>query len=520
MPRLLLAILALALLLRLIGLTWGLPGGVQQEVFHPDEAYALQCLDEMHPREGDFNPNGSHIEGAFHYYLVWLVARPAVRIVRMIRPLTLPEAKAVAIFSGRLLSVAFDLCSILLIYAIGRGITGDPTVGLIAALLLAVVPGEVIFSHYMRSHILANTWLLLAIFLAMKMLSGGLGRGGYALFGVVLGLGAATRYTMGILVLFLYVPALLSRFGKREAEGPRPADIALATVCALVAFFCGDPYLWLDWSNSRLDLEHQRRYANVGQFTAGGLLDLRNPLEYLTYLIPHAFTWPLAVMVYAAVLHRLLALRRDPAWRLNATMLLFAAVYLFFTSKGYSEPEFVRATLPLVPVGCLLLAQSLKSCAGWLSPGERRALWIAGGLLLALGPLRYSLGYDLMMTQEDTRLRARAWIDAHILPWKTIGLSTRPWFHTPPLGESRTWCLMPPDIEGLKSCTVPYWIVTEMEFNPEMLETVTRETPYKVLAEFRCTTAPLGVNLKEGKRLPLDYRYPCMDVIIFEWRPR
>lgn len=517
MSRPLLAILALALLLRIIGLSWGLPGGVRPEALHPDEAYALDCLDEIRLSAGDLNPNGAHIEGAFNYYLWWLVTKPAVHAARAVRPLDRRESRAVALVAGRLLTAAFDLCSIALLFVLGREISGNPAPGLVAALLLAVAPGEVILGHYMRAHILANTWTVLALLMGWRILSGALSRRGYALFGAILGLAAATRYPMGLLAILLYLPAFLSRRGRVPASA---ANVALATLCAAIAFFCGDPYLWLDWSDAATHLERTGTHARWSEFGGWKLLDFGRPWVYLSDLIPHAFTPPLAALVYAALLHRLLLLGRDPAWRWSLTVLLFSGLYVFLMSKGYSEPEFVRAALPLVPVGCLLVALSWDALLRRFDGRGRRLLWIIGGLFVTFEPLRYSLGYDLMMTREDTRLQAGAWVEAHIPSWEKIGLSRPPWFFTPPLGEARAWCLMPAELSGLQTCTVRYWIVDDYEIEREMLDRICRQTPYRVLAEFTCRTAPFGVNLKEGKNLPLDYLYPCLDVTILEWRPR
>ena len=61
-------------------------------------------------------------------------------------------------------NVFFDVCSILLIYLIVMKMVRSKRAALFGALLFALFPFEIMHSHYMRPHILGNTFVCLVIY--------------------------------------------------------------------------------------------------------------------------------------------------------------------------------------------------------------------------------------------------------------------------------------------------------------------------------------------------------------------
>src|SRR5439155_4811023 len=101
----------------------------------------------------------------------------------------------------------------------------------LGALCYAVLPMQVIYAHFMRTHILSNLLCALVIWLSLKLRKS---QRWQLLFtvGIISGLGAATRYPVGIIVvipcLYLlfdsgkYLPCRKVEFFEREkifAEG-------------------------------------------------------------------------------------------------------------------------------------------------------------------------------------------------------------------------------------------------------------------------------------------------------------
>ena len=54
------------------------------------------------------------------------------------------------------MSVAFDLATLVLLFAVIREMTGQPLGAFFGALLYGVFPMQVIYSHFMRTYTLAN----------------------------------------------------------------------------------------------------------------------------------------------------------------------------------------------------------------------------------------------------------------------------------------------------------------------------------------------------------------------------
>src|SRR5206468_254511 len=103
----------------------------------------------------------------------------------------------------------------------------------------------------------------------------------YAIAGVGLGLGCATKYTAGIVLLPIIAAALVHG---RAALG----RLAIAAGAALAAFVIANPYALLDFSTFRDGLNHQSSASNGEQ---GGKLGLSQRSGILYYL--WTLTWGL-----------------------------------------------------------------------------------------------------------------------------------------------------------------------------------------------------------------------------------
>jgi hypothetical protein len=118
------------------------------------------------------------------------------------------------------------------------------------------------------------------------------------------------------------------------------------------------------------------------------------------------------------------------------TLLSWTALY--FLTLGFSEVRFMRYTLPLMPTLCVFAAAGVLSLAGWLQQGrdnqnKARLFVLALSSFLCLIALVGTYNVVFPFVAPDPRDQAARFIKAQSSTPASVGLSTRPWFWTPPL---------------------------------------------------------------------------------------
>ena len=163
---LLLAILVLALALRLKGIAYGLP-------------YSFVNADESMVVPKAFQAARGHLNPQFFYYpslyfyltgALYLLAAPVWWLLGHGNLLALTSFvvdPGPYFLLGRLLSVAMGTASVYLVYRLGRDAFGRPA-GLLAALFLAVAPLHVAYSHMAVTDVTAVAFSLLALVLLQR----------------------------------------------------------------------------------------------------------------------------------------------------------------------------------------------------------------------------------------------------------------------------------------------------------------------------------------------------------------
>ncbi len=335
---------------------------------------------------------------------------------------------------GRLVSAAAGTASVYLLYRLGRQAFGRPA-GLVAALLLAVAPLHVAYSHMAVTDVTATMLSLLALLLLLQAAQGAGGRRLVA--GAVLaGLATSTKYNLGLLVLPATVAAVYACraavAARLAARGPSPsraaalgrAALAWARLLArrvylpmLLAFVLGSPFIVLDPGHFLHDFLRQNRIM------ARGWLGWENAGNGLWYNLHVNLTGALGVVLLLICLAGL----AWALWRRTVLDLLVApyvVVYLLYVSTWKELAD--RYLIPLLPL-LILLGVRLCLDAARARPAWRRVTVPAVALLLvvaAVGPLGASLAFDAGLSGEDTRALATAWIEQSLPAGSTIATET------------------------------------------------------------------------------------------------
>ncbi|MFA4966452.1 MAG: glycosyltransferase family 39 protein, partial [Thermoleophilia bacterium] len=373
---LLLAVLALALALRLKGVAWGLP-------------YSFVNVDESTVLPKAFAVARGHLDPRFFYYPslffylvggLYVVATPVLWALRGANPLA--QSSFVVdpgpyFLLARLLSVALGTASVYLLYRLGRAAYGRPA-GLLAALFLAVTPLHVAYSHMAVTDVAATAFSLAALWLLLEA-ARGRGRRWLVAGAVAAGLATSTKYNLGLLGLPASVAgvyACRAEVARRAAAGGRTARSWVVLLAGrvyapmLLAFGLGSPFVVLDAPRFLHDFARQSRIQERGW------LGYENAGNGLWYNLETNLAGSLGVLLLALAVAGL-------AWalwrRLPPDLLAAPYVLVYFAYVGTWSALADRYLLPIVPLLGLLAARVVVAAAG-VHPARRRLAWPAAAL--------------------------------------------------------------------------------------------------------------------------------------------
>jgi hypothetical protein len=413
-PTLFLAVLLLAACLRVVGLTWGLNSGYGHERnFQPDEFVSLRGVLQLDLLAGHIKAPGAYFEGTFNYYL-WAVPQALLNLLGKTdaHPSVSKDAEDLSdlLYICRWMSVLFDLCTIVVVFLAIREGTERFYPSLVGALCYAILPMQVIYAHFMRPHILSNLLCGLVIWLSLKLRKS---QPWYLLLlvGVVSGLGAATRYPLGMIMV---IPALYLLF--RSDDNLQNSSVRLARrtkdliagqlwlICLgfVIGLFLGHPMLFLNLSSVTNAITGETlRYASLNQFSGSQIVNLGVVWRYIIYLIPFAMYPMLWLVPYCAIVY--LLFKRN-LYGLSIPILIFSALYLYVMGKGYLGPYFARITMLLFPGFCVLIGIAWSGLQLQLRNTPALNVTLTAAFLLLVGAsVSFDIAYTGAMQQKDAR---------------------------------------------------------------------------------------------------------------------
>src|SRR3954468_24688551 len=394
----LLAVLAVALGVRLWGIGQGLP-------------YAYNADENAHFVPGaiglfghGLNPHYFVNPPAYTYLLhvvfaVWFGGREGVSSAYATHP---TEVFVVA----RVTAAAVGTVAVWLLYCAGAKLAGR-RVGLLAAALLALSFLPVFYSHLALNDVPTLAPIALSLWGTAGVLRDGRVRW-YALAGVGLGLACATKYTGGIVLLPLLAATGVQIVAGDGRRGVAFGGLVLAGVLALGAFVVANPFAVFDFAAFRDGLNHQASAAEDEL----GKLGLTQRSGHLYYV--WTFTWGLGfVPLVAGALGALGAI----VWDRRLAGVRVPAPILYVLFMGTQERYFGRWLMPVFPILCILAAWAIVRGAEALSrraPVLRPALYALGAVLLLGQGVVFAIHDGLVLSRPDTRNLARAWMAANV----------------------------------------------------------------------------------------------------------
>jgi YYY domain-containing protein len=450
----LVVVLLLGAWFRFHGLNWD-----EGRHLHPDERFLSSVTNDIKwPQNLDtyFDPAASTLSpyslpnvGLFVYGTL------PVYIVKWVSILLNKNNYDAITLVGRALSGIFDLAAILMLFMIARRLYGRG-VALLAATLLALSVFNIQLSHFYAVDTYANLFIVATLYFVLRAADTGRWMD-YALTGLMLGLGLASKVTVLTLAAPILVGIGLDYYRQARASDARSAlehtVVRLLTVVLLAAVtfrvaqpiaFAG-PGFW-NWSfNPRWlrDLVEQQKTVSgaadqpwIQQWTD------RSIFFPLYNIVVWGLGWPLGLASLAGfglAVFELLKKRRLehllPVIYVTITFIYHAATFV----------KFMRYFLPIYPFLALFAAYLIV----WLwqkafaaeefratharteSAGSRvhgllarvfvsRAFAAALAAVVIAGTLLYAAAFSTIYSRRNTRVAASHWMYEHISPGSTL----------------------------------------------------------------------------------------------------
>jgi hypothetical protein len=421
-------IVAIALFFHLWGIQRDLPYITDDATWVVNPAIWIAATGDLNPHVFG-NPGSTLIyplAGIYHAWNAvvhdgsWLHRDASLRTIS--RPgsgdARLPEFHLIA----RLLTVAYALLSIVLVYRIGDEIFGRD-VALLGALFAALHPTEV-FDKRVRPDSASLFFGLLALWCCLRLLRRPTITN-QILAGVAIGLAIGTKYYLGTLVAVLLVVDGLMLWERRsQPDHWRAAWLGTAVGLGAVAlgFLVSTPYFLLDHVTALQDLRVQMRASHPG---ADGLTWIGNLFWYLEVL-PSSLSWPQSAAALVGIAVAIWKRTVEPA-----LLLIFTATFLIGISN--SGLHWERWLIPVLPIFALFAAAGLVFTVACLSRHlglprhvQLTALAVLTGVCCH-SSLERLVRIDRLHSRPSTSVLARQWMTENLargsritFEWETL----------------------------------------------------------------------------------------------------
>jgi 4-amino-4-deoxy-L-arabinose transferase-like glycosyltransferase len=396
------AILAVVLATATAARLWYLDAGVPHSVGIDEPQIVDRALRIL--RTGDWNP---HI---FDYPTLVIYLQAMVAILRFLwgalggQWASLDAFSIAAVYSsGRVVAAAIGVATVWLTYRLGLELSSR-SIALLAAAQIAVRPLHVRESHFILTDVPMTALTTLAVWLSVRAARLGTMRA-YGWAGAACGFAAAAKYNGGIVLV-----AALAAWLLHERSSPdRMRKLAAIAGGAALAFLLGAPYTLLDLPGFLDGFA-----AQFARFAAPARTVDPTWLIYLKHLSPPGGRWSVPL----AVVGMLLLLRR-PVVRVRWTPVVLFTLAYFYVLSTHSH-VFGRYALPLLPMLCLFVAAAIFEIAGAgarfspaAGPAVRRAILVAGAILVLYGPSADTVRWLDLQKRSDTRALAADWLKSN-----------------------------------------------------------------------------------------------------------
>ncbi len=425
-----LALVLLALGLRLEGLSWGLPQ-IYEEATPLKKAWQLWGWGPVD--SFDLNPHFFRYPSLVIYLnflgqgLLFLLLSLTGSIGGTMDYRALYVADpTVFVLTGRWIALVFGVGTVSITFALGKRI-GGVGVAVIAAFILAVNTFHISRSQMIEVDIPLTFFVVLVLWRALGFMDNP-GRKQAVLLGVALGLATSAKYTGAFLTLPAVLVVLMASQaevtiprgkhprGKHKKEKKKPAllhfrwrELAWIGGAALVVFSLTSPFVFLDFRAFLDHLSSEKQHMEMGHF---GITGDSTFTFYLLALCQRILGWPLAICGFAGMVVFTIWVRARWAYVLAAFMIPYLLVVSNWAMKA---DRYLLFTIPIFTLfASALVVRLLRST--WVQTLPRAIRPALGGLAALVLSTASLLAYPghLADRQSDPRTEARLWVESQV----------------------------------------------------------------------------------------------------------
>ncbi len=456
---LLIGILILGAYFRFVGVNWD-----ENQHLHPDERFLTMVASGI-TSEGNegryFDTATSTLNPNNRGYGFYVYGTLPLFMVRITGELLEQTGYDEIFLVGRQLSGFMDLLTILLVYFIANRLYHKPRLSLLAAAFTAFAVLQIQLSHYWTTDTFSNTFAILAIYFAVRILpvdgkpAGPASKAGdswinglwqhwgtlipYALFGVAMGWALASKINTAPLVVLLPGAALISYLKLSSEQREHLAstylrNLVIAGILCLLTFRIFQPYAFTGptffhvipsqkWIDTMEDLAAQ----------SGGDVDFPPALQWARRPIwfsgQNLIVWglglPLGLLSVAGFLWMGRRVFIKGEWHKHALLWGWTGVYFVWQSTLMSRT--MRYQLLIYPTLAIIAAWAVFAL--WEKGKQRgssfmKAAAAVTGAVVLLGTFAYAYAFTRIYARPMTRVEASRWIYQNIPGPLTLEMET------------------------------------------------------------------------------------------------
>lgn len=433
-----LAIFAFSLLVRLVGIGWGLANDIHNQSYHPDEIVNLGVANRVNLGAGQVTP-GMYNYGTAYFYAYSIACKMVSAYGG--EPAENASDREVWAFqrrcelAGRVISALAGAGIVVIVWLICRRITSN--IGaLFGAGLACFAPGPLVHSRFATVDIFGVFFLALSALFALRILGSQPGsraeiegeaeKGSVMrnslLAGLFAGISAGTKYTGILILLVLFIVLAM-----KKPAGWWKAALAGFGAC-VAALLITTPGMLLDSAKFWTDFQYEMNHSASGH----GLIFIGTSSGFLYHL------GNLMVGVgVLALLASLFSLIYGSVKRHTWAIALLAFFVVYYIAIGRAEVKFLRYIFPLLVPMSVALGYGVG--AAFREGTSRAKLCIVAGVFAVTGNPFFDFGgligaarYTQFMAGNDPRDEALMWL-RDVAANKTLGIVKDPWFWSVPV---------------------------------------------------------------------------------------
>lgn len=519
-------------ILRFYGIEWGVPRPPYWRYHYQDEGFTLGVTLQMEPHE--LNPH-YFINPTFHYYTLLLSLRIA-SVIGYIQTFSLPinmnklcqpldgvslSDYAKMFYVGKVLSIAQGILLILIVFLIGRNLY-NALVGLLAAVLTAVLPTLVFQSHIFVVDAPSVFWLVVAFWFLTTNVKKSRNTIWHSIAGILIGIAVGTKYSNILIIIpfFYYVYALHRDSTATVLSKVVNKKTILTCAIASVVFFLTSPYILLSFN----EFLYGDSEGFGGIFGERGLvaynrygINLLSPFTISTF---HSLLLPLALATALGICYLIYQ-------RSKSDKLLLAYIVPFYVLLILNASPHLRHFLPVLPF--LMLATG-RLFADMITQQKHRIIRSIGVLIViitVLHPLAFSLAFLRRMDEHDTRIMCADWIRDTMTEETVIGVATFfPFNYTPPFETfTRNFVVIDYDYHTLLQAKPHFFLITEYEYEEcqhtrkstfacrRFIRRLFKEKDYRIIKVFKKDFSIMGIDVQP--HFPLSWNPVSPTIYVF-----